>query len=111
MREMLTEIERWTKLFDAWKPDLLIANEDIPVAGIARARGIPVLAIVSELSSSIDRDYRYWAHSHLALLSPAQTASAALALPASARAPPTAIPTVASSARTHGSLNRLRFTR
>jgi hypothetical protein len=72
LQRILVQIERWTRLLDVWRPDLVLVNWDLPAAGIARARGIPVLAMLHSMISPIDPVYLHWARSHLAVLTAGQ---------------------------------------
>lgn len=79
LERMLVQIVRWTTLLEQWRPDLVLVNWDLPIAGIARARGIPVLAMLHSMMSPVDPVYHHWAHSHLAVLSEGQAQRAAAA--------------------------------
>jgi len=79
LRKILVQIERWTAWLAHWRPDLVLVNWDLPLAGVARACGIPVLAMLHNMMSPVDPVYHHWAHSHLAVLSADQARRAAAA--------------------------------
>ena len=79
LQRMLVQIKRWTAWLVHWRPDLVLVNWDLPLAGVARACGIPVLAMLHSMMSPVDPVYHHWAHSHLAVLSADQARRAVAA--------------------------------